>query len=84
MNIDRILLYNEKIAEGWNSLFGSLRRNLSLDAQTRELTICYVGLLNKAEYEVYQHVPEYLKAGGKPEHIQMLRSDELENFTPRQ
>jgi hypothetical protein len=43
-----------------------------------------VGLLNKAEYEVYQHVPEYLKAGGKPEHIQMLRSDELENFTPRQ
>jgi alkylhydroperoxidase/carboxymuconolactone decarboxylase family protein YurZ len=65
LNLDRVLLYNENLAKGWNSFFGSLRSGLSLDAKTREMVIIYVGIINRAEYEVYQHTPDYLKAGGK-------------------
>lgn len=64
LNLDRILLYNDKLALGWNTYFGALRSGLSLEPKTRELAICYVGLLNNAEYEVHQHRSEYVKAGG--------------------
>lgn len=80
LNLDRILLYNDQLAQGWNSYFGSLRSGLSLEPKTRELAICYVGMLNNAEYEVYQHIPEYVRAGGFGTHIDDLRNEEFESF----
>lgn len=65
LNLDRVLLHHEGIAAAWNKLFGTLRSQLTvLDAQSRELAICYVGILNRAEYEVYQHTPDFIEAGG--------------------
>ncbi len=54
LNLDRMLLHNENLAKGWNTFFGTLRKGMSLiEPKTRELAICYVGILNRAEYEVY-------------------------------
>jgi len=54
LNLDRMLLHNENLAKGWNSFFGTLRKGMSLiEPKTRELAICYVGILNRAEYEIY-------------------------------
>ena len=81
LNLDRMLLYNEQIANGWNTLFGALRNSLSLDPKHRELCICYVGLLNNAAYEVDQHMPEFMKSGGTLDHIDSLRCQEFDIFT---
>ena len=81
LNLDRMLLYNENLAKGWNSFFGSLRRGMTLvEPRTRELAIYYVGILNRANYEVYQHLPDYVKAGGYISEIDDLRNQETENF----
>jgi alkylhydroperoxidase family enzyme len=65
INLDRMLLHSPPYAQGWNALLGAVRRSLDLDAQVRELAICAVARLNDAPYELYQHAPEYLAAGGQ-------------------
>ena len=52
LNLDRILLYCPPFALAWNTFFGTVRQSLTIDPKLRELTICYIGILNKAEYEV--------------------------------
>jgi alkylhydroperoxidase family enzyme len=81
LNLDRILLYNEKVAHGWNQYFGALRNSLSLDPKLRELAICYVGVLNKADYEVIQHTTDYVKFGGTIDEIEDLRMQNLDSFS---
>ena len=65
INLDRMLLHSPPFAEGWNGLLGAVRRNLALSPRVRELAICAVARLNKAEYEWHQHAPEFLAAGGR-------------------
>jgi alkylhydroperoxidase family enzyme len=65
INLDRMLLHSPPYAQGWNALLGAVRRSLDLDAQVRELAICAVARLNDAPYELHQHAPEYLAAGGE-------------------
>jgi alkylhydroperoxidase family enzyme len=64
LNLDRMLLNSPAFAVGWNGFLGAVRNALSLDAQLRELAICAVAVLNRANYELLQHAPEYLTAGG--------------------
>lgn len=64
INLDRMLLHSPPFAKGWNALLGAVRRDLELSPRVRELAICAVARLNKAEYEWYQHAPEFLAAGG--------------------
>jgi alkylhydroperoxidase family enzyme len=64
LNLDRMLLNSPAFAVGWNGFLGAVRNALSLDAQLRELAICAVAVLNRANYELLQHAPEYLAAGG--------------------
>jgi AhpD family alkylhydroperoxidase len=73
LELDRVLLRSPPLARGWNAFFGAVRGELSLDAKLRELAIVAVGLLNGAEYEVEQHAPELLRAGGTEAQLAALR-----------
>jgi alkylhydroperoxidase family enzyme len=43
---------------------GTVRQRLSLSPKLREIVMCSVAMLNKAEYEFHHHAPELIKAGG--------------------
>ena len=64
-NLDRMLLHSPPMAHGWNTFMGAIRRDLDIAPLLRELAICAVAKLNRAEYEWIQHAPEFLAAGGK-------------------
>jgi len=73
LNLDRMLLNSPAYAVGWNSFLGAVRNGLSLDARLRELAICAVAVINRAEYEWTQHAPEFLSAGGTQAQLDALR-----------
>jgi AhpD family alkylhydroperoxidase len=64
LNLDRMLLNSPSFAQGWNTHLGAVRRELLLDPKLRELAICAIAVLNGAHYELEQHTPEFLRAGG--------------------
>jgi len=64
LNLDRMLLNSPSFAQGWNTHLGAVRRELLLDPKLRELAICAIAVLNSAHYELEQHTPEFLRAGG--------------------
>jgi len=72
LNLDRMLLRSPPFAQGWNAHLGAVRRDLSLSARLRELAVCAVAVLNEADYELQQHAPEFLRAGGTAEQLQEL------------
>jgi len=80
LNLDRMLLHSPPFAAGWNNFLGTVRNNLEIPAKIRELAICTVAILNKAEYEFIQHAPEFLTAGGQEEQLATLRQLESSNF----
>lgn len=63
LNLDRMLLWSEPLARGWNVYLRALRQELSLPPFVRELAICVVARLTGAEYEFHHHAPELKKAG---------------------
>ena len=73
LNLDRMLLNSPAFAVGWNTFLGAVRNALSLDARLRELAICAVAVLNRADYELLQHAPEWLAAGGTPAQLERLQ-----------
>lgn len=80
LNLDRMLLHSPPFASAWNNFLGSVRSALSVPAHLRELAICAVAVLNKAEYEFIQHAPEFLKAGGREAQLTALR--EIDSSDP--
>lgn len=72
LNLDRMLLHSPPYARGWNALLGAVRRELELSPRIRELAICAVAKLNRAEYEWQQHAPEFLAAGGRQDQLDAL------------
>ena len=72
LNLDRTLLRSPAFAQGWNAHLGAVRRELSLGARLRELAVCAVAVLNDADYELQQHAPELLRAGGTADQLQQL------------
>jgi len=72
LNLDRMLLWSEPLARGWNLFIGNVRRELSVSPQLRELAICAVAKLTGANYEFLHHAPEYVKAGGREELLARL------------
>ncbi len=63
LNLDRMLLWSEPLARGWNVYLRALRQELSLSPFVRELAICVVARLTGADYEFHHHAPELKKAG---------------------
>ncbi len=72
LNLDRMLLHSPPYARGWNALLGAVRRELALSPRIRELIICAVAKVNRAEYEWQQHAPEFLAAGGRSDQLDAL------------
>jgi len=73
LELDRMLLHSAPFAKGWNAFLKEVRQNLSIDAKLRELAILAVAVLNKADYEFFQHAPVYLQAGGSEQELSALK-----------
>ena len=73
INLDRMLLHSAPFATGWNAFLGEVRNNLGLDPKLRELGMCGVAILNRAEYEFIHHAPVFLSAGGTEEQVKAMR-----------
>ena len=63
LNLDRMLLWSEPLARGWNGYLRAIRTELALSPFLRELAICVVARLTGAHYEYHHHAPELKKAG---------------------
>jgi AhpD family alkylhydroperoxidase len=72
LNLDRMLLNSPAFAVGWNTFMGAVRTGLSLNPKLRELAICAVAVINRADYELVQHAPELLAAGGTQAQLERL------------
>jgi len=67
-----MLLNSPSFAQGWNAHLGAVRRELLLDPRLRELAVCAIAVLNGADYELVQHTPEFLRAGGTAAQVEAL------------
>ena len=72
-NLDRMLLHSPNFAKAWNTMFGTIRSQLSLPADLREVAIMAIAVINKADYEWQAHEPEFVKAGGTKEQLAALK-----------
>ncbi|KAF2860033.1 hypothetical protein K470DRAFT_218087 [Piedraia hortae CBS 480.64] len=61
--LDRAMLHNPEIADGYNALLGAIRTRSSFPQGLAELAICRIAVLNRATYEWTSHSPLALKAG---------------------
>ena len=77
LNLDRMLLHSPPIARGWNTFMGAIRKDLEVTPLLRELAICAVAKLNRAEYEWIQHAPEFLAAGGTQAQLDAMQDIEM-------
>ena len=73
LNLDRMLLNSPAYAVGWNTFLGAVRTGLSLDPKLRELAICAVAVINRADYELVQHAGEFLQCGGTQAQLERLQ-----------
>ena len=64
IELDKVLLWSEPVARGWNVYLGAVRTGLPTSRKLRELGICTVALLTGADYEYKHHAPDFLQAGG--------------------
>ena len=80
LNLDRMLLNSPNLTRGWNALLKEVRENLSLDDRYKEIGMCGVAILNRAEYEYFHHAPELLKAGGTQQQVDEIRKIGTEAF----
>lgn len=71
-NLDRILLHSPPFATGWNEFLGKVRRELTVSPKLRELAICLVAVINRADYEYTHHVPELRAAGASEAQLAAL------------
>ena len=64
IDLDRVLLWSEPLARGWNAYVGAVRREFTVSPRLKEIAICTVARITGADYEFEAHWPEYVKAGG--------------------
>jgi alkylhydroperoxidase family enzyme len=74
LELDRLLLHSPPLTEGWNFHLNQVRTKLGLDPKLRELAMCGVAVVNKAEYELKAHLPLFIKCGGTEEQGKALRN----------
>jgi alkylhydroperoxidase family enzyme len=72
LNLDRMLLWSEPLARGWNTYLRAIRTELSLAPFLRELAICVVARATGAQYEYHHHAPELAKAGATAAQLAVL------------
>ena len=72
LSLDRMLLWSEPLARGWNAYLRALRQEISLSPFARELAICVVARLTGADYEFHHHAPELKRAGATDAQLKAL------------
>ncbi len=72
IQLDKVLLWSEPIARGWNVYLGAVRTGLPTSRKLRELGILVVALLTSADYEYKHHAPDFLAAGGTAAELEAL------------
>jgi len=82
LNLDRMLLWSEPLARSWNVFLRTLRQELRLAPQLRELAICVVARATGADYEFHHHAPEFQKAGGSAEQVLALEDADRAKANP--
>lgn len=82
LNLDRMLLWSEPLARGWNAYLRALRQELALSPFLRELAICVVARLTGAQYEYHHHAPELSKAGATPQQLALLDDPQTAAISP--
>ena len=82
INLDRMLLWSEPLARGWNAYLRVLRQEISLSPFLRELAICVVARLTGAEYEYHHHAPELRKAGATDAQLALLDDPDRAGQSP--
>ena len=82
LNLDRMLLWSEPLARGWNGYLRAIRTELSLSPLLRELAICVVARLTGAEYEYHHHAPELRKAGASDAQLAALDEPDAAAASP--
>jgi alkylhydroperoxidase family enzyme len=82
LNLDRMLLWSEPLARGWNGYLRAIRTELSLSPILRELAICVVARLTGADYEYHHHAPELAKAGATGAQLAALDDPDVAAASP--
>jgi alkylhydroperoxidase family enzyme len=82
INLDRMLLWSEPLARGWNGYLRALRQEISLSPFVRELAICVVARLTGADYEFHHHAPELKKAGASDAQLAALGDPDAAAASP--
>jgi AhpD family alkylhydroperoxidase len=80
LNLDRILLQSPNFARGWNTMFGTIRGQLSLDPKLRELVTMAIAVLNASDYQWAAHEAEFLSVGGTRAQLAALRGIAAASF----
>ena len=75
LELDRMLLHSPLFAAGWNQFLGAVRNELGVPQKLAELAICYVAVINEADYELAQHGPLFIESGGTDAQLSALVND---------
>jgi hypothetical protein len=54
-----MLLNSPALTRGWNAHLKEIRENLNLDPKYKEIGMCGVAILNRAEYEFFHHAQNF-------------------------
>jgi carbon monoxide dehydrogenase subunit G/alkylhydroperoxidase family enzyme len=82
LNLDRMLLWSEPLARGWNGYLRAIRTELALSPFLRELAICVVARLTGAQYEYHHHAPELKQAGATDAQLAVLDDPDVAATSP--
>lgn len=82
LNLDRMLLWSEPLARGWNAYLRTIRTELALSPFLRELAICVVARLTGAQYEYHHHAPELARAGATDAQLAVLDDPDAAASSP--
>jgi alkylhydroperoxidase family enzyme len=77
LSLDKMLLHSPPLARGWNDMFHEIRSNFSVDMKLRELVMCVVAVLNRANYEYEHHLPIWMSVGGTNEQAAFVRKGDF-------
>ena len=73
LNLDRMLLHSPPFAQGWNTMLGAIRGQLSVDPKLRELSILFTAVLNESDYQWAHHENVFVSVGGTAEQMDSIR-----------
>jgi alkylhydroperoxidase family enzyme len=78
LNVYKLLLNSPTLANTWFDHVSAVRWQTQLDGQTRELAIIRIGILNRVQYVLAQHVPAYALQEG----LTLEQCDALKDWRP--